>query len=197
MGVFQFQVRLQGTTGLPKDVYENVLFYDVNLPDTVQGTCDSLKAKYIAANFLGGVNAVEVRAYELTGGQPVAASGPSAKSAVAVTWPHEVAICLSYATVDDVSQSTKRRRGRIYMGPLGGSMPPSDQLRPTATYRNTILDFGTGLASVGTAGNTTWKLFSRADQVAVKIESMWVDDSWDTQRRRGLSPTTRTTRDVQ
>ena len=58
MGVFQFQVRLQGVSGLPHDVYENVLFYDVNLPDTVQGTCDSLKAKYIAANFLAGANSI-------------------------------------------------------------------------------------------------------------------------------------------
>jgi len=197
MAVYQFQVRLQGVTGLPKDVYENVLYFETGAPDTVQGTCDAIKAKYIAANFIGGVNSVEVRAYELTGGQPVASSGPSPKSAVAVSWPHEVAICLSYATVDDVAQSTKRRRGRIYLGPLGGSIPPSDQLRPTATYRNIILDFGTGLAQIGFASNTTWMLYSRVDQVAAKIESMWVDDAWDTQRRRGLSPTTRTVRDVQ
>jgi len=197
MTVHQYQVRLQGSSGMPEDVYENVLYYDTVNFDSVQGTCDEIKAKYIAANFIGGVNAVEVRAYALAGGQPVASSGPSPKNAVAVSWPHEVAICLSYAAVDDPANSTKRRRGRIYMGPLGGSIPPSDQLRPTVTYRNIILDFGEGLAQVGFAAATDWMMYSRTDQVAAKIESIWVDNAWDTQRRRGLSPTTRTVRDVQ
>lgn len=195
-----FQVRLLGSTGLPTDVYENVLCFDVNAPDTVQGRCEDLLALYSDlgqgnAYFLCGYNKVEVRAYTMAGGQPVASAGPTTTANhSAAPMPREVAICLSYAAVDDPAKSTSRRRGRIYLGPLPQSVAAD---RPGAALLNDILVFGQSLASIGTAGNTTWKLYSRTDAVTAKIESIWVDDAWDTQRRRGLAPTARTVQDVQ
>lgn len=199
MAEYMFQVRLQGTSNLPKDVYENVLFYEVNNTDTVKGTCDELAAKYAGsangdAQFIGGINSVTVRAYPLAGGQPIEETTvPTGK--VSLAYPHEVAVCLSYATVDDVAASTPRRRGRIYLGPMGTS--GGDVARPSSTLRSQVLAFGQSLASIGFAGNTTWKLYSRSDLVTAKIESIWCDDAWDTQRRRGLAPTLRTAQDVQ
>jgi hypothetical protein len=199
MADYMFQVRLQGTSNLPKDVYENVLFYEVIAPDTVKGTCDELVAKYAGsgagdASFIGGINSVTVRAYPLAGGQPIEES-TATTGKVSLAFPHEVAVCLSYATVDDVAASTPRRRGRIYLGPMGTS--GGDTPRVSAQLRGLVLAFGQSLASVGFADSTTWKLYSRTDLATFKIESIWCDDSWDTQRRRGLAPTLRTAQDVQ
>jgi len=194
MATYLFQARLQGQTNIPSDVYENVLFFDVNAPDTVQGRCENIRDLYVGSNLFGGINGVEVRAYNLGGGQPIASS-KAAKPVLGVGWPREVACCLSYAAVDDPDQSIARRRGRIYLGPIGNAHGAAD--RPDALLRTTVLDFGSSLANIGFGANTTWMLFSRTDQVAAKIESIWVDDAWDTQRRRGLDPTARQVRDVQ
>jgi hypothetical protein len=199
MADYLFQVRLQGTSNLPKDVYENVLCYSVDGPDTVKGTCDELAALYAGsatgqATMIGGINSVTVRAYPLAGGQPIEESTlPSSK--VSLAFPHEVAVCLSYATVDDIAASTPRRRGRIYLGPMGTT--GGETARPASALRNLVLAFGQSLASVGFGANTTWKLYSRSDVATFKIESIWCDDAWDTQRRRGLAPTLRTSQDVQ
>ena len=195
MAVYRFQVRLQGSSGLPEDIYENVLFYDVNSPDTVQGRCEDLRDHYIGANnVLAGVSAVEVRAYPLAGGQPVASAGPTTRTPISLSLPTEVALCLSYATTDDPDKATSGRyRGRIYLGPLN----TTGGLRPSSGIIGYALAFGQALAAIGTAGNTTWVMYSRADNATRKIESIWVDNAWDTQRRRGAAPTARTVQDVQ
>lgn len=197
MPVHLFQVRLQGTSGLPEDVYENVLFFNnSNLSiDTAQNTCDSLQAQYNAAGFIAGVKSVEVRAYELGGGQPIAGTGIVAKPVLSVGVPHEIACCLSYAAEDDPDRATAKRRGRIFLGPLGSGIVGGD--RPGPSLRAAVLQFGQDLASIGTAGATTWMLHSRVANESYKVESIWVDDAWDVQRRRGLAPTLRSVQDVQ
>ena len=195
-----FQVRLQGTSNMPKDVYENVLCYDVDILQPVSGICQQIAQKYAGtatgdATFIGGFNKVEVRAYPMTGGEPVANHIITGVGKVSLALPHEVAVCLSYAAEDDPSKAGPRRRGRIYLGPMGTTGGGVD--RPASTLRNLVLAFGQSLASIGTASSTTWKLYSRTDQATFKIESIWCDDAWDTQRRRGLAPTLRTTQDVQ
>lgn len=191
-----YQVRLQGQSDLPEDVYENVLFYNTNgINDTAQSTCEALRDLYVNLPFLGGVKSVEVRAYPINGGQPVASAGPTARPVIAVQTPHETAICLSYSAEDDPDKAGRRRRGRIFLGPLGGGLVGGE--RPGPSLRDAVLDFGESLASVGFADSTTWLLFSRLDNSGFKIESIWVDDAWDTQRRRGLKPTLREVRDVQ
>lgn len=191
-----YQVRLQGVSDLPEDVYENVLCYSTDgLASSVQANCNEIRDKYVNLPFLAGVKSVEVRAYNVGGGQPVASAGPTARTALSVQLPHEVAICLSYSAEDDPDQAGRRRRGRIFLGPLGSGSAGGE--RPGATLRDQVLDFGESLAQVGVASAATWLLFSRLDNSGFKIESIWVDDSWDTQRRRGLAPTLREVRDVQ
>lgn len=200
MALYSFQVRLLGTTGLADDIYENVLWYEVNAPDTVQGRCDNLAALYSGtganegAQFLRGFNKVEVRAYANGQGQPVANKIVTSPSTSGVPLIHEVAVCLSYAATDDPQESGGRRRGRIYLGPT--TMDGTNG-RPSAALQAKVLGFGQKLAAIGTAGNTTWVLYSRTDASAHKIESIWTDDTWDIQRRRGLAPTSRTVQDVQ
>jgi hypothetical protein len=38
-----------------------------------------------------------------------------------------------------------------------------------------------------------WAIYSPTANLHKTITDIWVDDAWDTQRRRGLAPTTRDT----
>ena len=195
MAVHRFQVRLQSATSLPEDVFENVLYFSVDSPDTVQGCAEGIRDAYLNHAPISGVSTIEVRAYPLGGGQPEVIVGPQTATGLSGgTLPTEVALCLSYAAVDDVSASTARRRGRIYIGPIGAASPGD---RPSSALQSAVLDLGEALAQIGFGANTTWVMYSPTDDTTAKIEAIWVDNAWDTQRRRGFAPTARTVRDVQ
>lgn len=193
MAIRKLQVALHGDSNLPQDDAVNVLYFDTEELETAM---DGVAAAYNAAagifnEFFVG-NGMTIKAYEPTGGQPLQAKDYAFSPISAGDGPTEVAICLSYASVDDPDASTGRRRGRIYL-PVGGQTT----LRPSATVIDRVLDLGEALAQVGFANATTWHLWSATDQTSAKIESIWCDDAWDTQRRRGLDPTMREVRDVQ
>jgi hypothetical protein len=198
MADFDFQVVLRHVSGLPEDVAINTLHFEVNAPDTLEGDCDEIKAAYqglkpVLSNSYPNMT-IKVYTPGLNAGGPVfqkdyAFAGGGAPC------PSEVALCLSYATVDNPDASLPRRRGRIYLGPLAANA--IGEPRPGPTMRDYVLDLGEALATVGSAGNTTWRMFSKIDNAYAKIESIWCDDAWDTQRRRGLRPTMREVRDVQ
>lgn len=196
MAVRKFQIILHADTALPRDSAVNTLYFEVNDPDTIEGTCDGIQACYAS---IGGIfsmdltGVLEAKVYELAGGQPIFQKKYPAFPVGGAASPAEMALCLSYAAEDDPTTATRRRMGRIYLGPLSGAQYP----RPNATQRDLVLDFGEALAQVGVAGNTTWVMYSRMDNATPKIESIWVDDAWDVQRRRGLAPTLREVRDVQ
>jgi hypothetical protein len=112
--------------------------------------------------------------------------------------PEEVALCLSWqaAKVSGVPQA--RRRNRVYFGPLcstalaaGGS--PSFHPRPDATFMGTVLGIATYLMAQDGVNGVTWCTYSKADSLGVQVNDAWVDDAWDTQRRRGTAATTRST----
>lgn len=206
MGNFDVQISLQGISNLPEDRFVNTLHYDLGQLNTPLDDIDfaahatEIWAKYdILRPSLGGLAQA---GHKIAFYQPgINASGPvyevlkSFPGAVGASGPNEVAICLSYAAVDNPDASTPRRRGRIFIGPLGAGVVGT--ARPSSALRSTILDFGDGLAQVGSGIDATWKMRSNADNDYYKIESIWVDDAWDTQRRRGLAPTLRDKRDVQ
>jgi hypothetical protein len=195
---YDVQASLQMPSGLPQDQVVNVLHFDINAPDTVEGTLDDIAAAYtgLAINLSTDVRSLTLKAYAAgrnPGGPDVAKTYPVTGQASAS--PPQLAVCLSYATVDDPEKSVPRGRGRIYLGPISGSAMSYD--RPPNGIVASALDFGAALAAAGNAGNTTWLMYSQRDNSYRKIESIWVDDTWDVQRRRGLSPTRRTVRDVQ
>jgi hypothetical protein len=98
----------------------------------------------------------------------------------------EVALCLSFYADTNVP----RRRGRLYIPAIfiaGSTMP----VRPTAAHRDSVSEFVGIFASLGGL-DVDWVVWSRADHAAHTVTNWWCDDEWDTQRRRGLRPTTRT-----
>lgn len=193
------QVVLQGVSSLPKDVFVNTLHFEVNSPDSSDGLANGIADAYeVYAQKLGGLKSMTVKVYPEgpnPGGPEASVERDLLPIITSVSGPTEVALCLSYATVDDPEASVPRRRGRIYLGPLRAAAV--NQPRPSQAEQDAALDLGEALASVGTASNTTWLMLSKTDDTYAKIESIWTDDSWDTQRRRGLDPTARRVRDVQ
>lgn len=106
--------------------------------------------------------------------------------------PAEVALCLSFQGPKTPGFPQARRRGRIYIGPIKSTLTAAG--RPTAACVTNLVNFGNTLLTTISAlpSDTRWSVWSVADQEGVVVTNGWVDDAWDTQRRRGIDRTSRT-----
>lgn len=106
--------------------------------------------------------------------------------------PPEVSLCGSFQAVPQSGIPQSRRRGRIYLGPLNVGTLDVDG-RPLAT-RITVLRNALNALRVASAAAATWDwtVFSTRNLIGYTIANGWVDNEFDTQRRRGRLPTTRT-----
>lgn len=109
--------------------------------------------------------------------------------------PNEVALCLSF---EGEPPHTPRRRGRVYIGPIcqnadtmtAGSI--SDDGRPTVQFRADLATAASHLCLL--ANDVKWVIRSIKPAVNyVPVVSGWVDNAWDTQRRRGQAAGVRNT----
>jgi hypothetical protein len=120
--------------------------------------------------------------------------------------PLEVASCLSYSGVLGLPPYTgpfpkaARRRGRIYFGPLNSGAYDFDtgNGRPVVSenFRNNLSSAAVVLAQgINTldAGNQRWCVWSRTGSHAIAIDRGYVNNDFDTQRRRGSGETARST----
>jgi hypothetical protein len=107
-------------------------------------------------------------------------------------WPREVSVCLSFQGTKSPGFPQARRRGRIYLGPFDETV--NDSGRPVAALRTAI---GTAAATFkgtvsGLTGSPEWAIWSASDGASVVVDNGWIDNSFDTQRRRGVVSTART-----
>lgn len=132
--------------------------------------------------------------------------------------PAEVAIVLSFRAAYASGVNSQRRRGRLFLGPLAYFPSANvDLKRPTSGSLGVIQDAANDLlaASQDAAGDWTWCILSRSDFGGLAIGERpeegepfpenpallagamhevvagWLDDAWDTQRRRGILPSDR------
>lgn len=160
---------------------------------------------------------VDIKLYSLTGhldgsphGSPFATRHFTLGAAGSATrLPGEVALCMSfrgdYGTADeDVPagpagppgnvHERARLRGRIYVGPLCatgmGATGADQRLRPSFNAMNTLLEAGKSLRD---DPDTKWVVWSRTNASVVAVSTIWCDDEFDTQRRRGGKPLSRVT----
>lgn len=107
--------------------------------------------------------------------------------------PGEVALCLSYAAAVESGVPAARRKGRIYLGPLmvtTSTDVTGQAVRPSSTFIADVKQYGLELASESPIG-TKWSVYSQVDNFMRPIVSGFVDDAFDTQRRRGVDATSR------
>jgi hypothetical protein len=160
----------------------------------------------------GGINrTVTVKVYRLGDPKPrpIVDSAtfdlPTANSANSL--PAEVACCLSYYSGRNIVSS----RGRVFLGPFTTSAASTGHVpRPDAGFKQvikeaagrliakTLVGAGTVIANELVPGladiiipDMVWALWSPTHNVAKEVTSGWIDDAFDTQRRRGALPTSR------
>lgn len=92
-----------------------------------------------------------------------------------------------------------RRRGRIYLGPLNDTATNAtgggtSAIRPSSAFRSSVTRSAKeNLAAAVTSAGWIWAVFSPTAWAMGTIHHVWVDDAFDTQRRRGVAATARTT----
>lgn len=144
----------------------------------------------------------------LTSGEPVGEQGFVLPELTTGTYnmPDEVAVCTSYSGHGNATNTAiltrKRRTGRLYLGPLNsgvtdgatGTNNPNitDTAQLTIATRTVELAKKSWVISGGVVTgpqNAQWSVWSRtsgaADSSLTPIYSGWVDNEYDTQRRRG------------
>jgi len=118
-------------------------------------------------------------------------------SAYAPCLPFEVAVCLSYnSLVPGVPRG--RSRGRIYIGPLNygaGTITTSSSVPPTpaTSFMDCLAEAASTLHGALSSYGIDWGVYSRVDEVLYPITGGYIDNEFDTQRRRQVDATARTT----
>lgn len=135
----------------------------------------------------------------ITGGVPTTQGALPCEVAAALSFHGDYTSVAEYGPDVDSdgwpdSRPRARYRGRLYIGPLGSGVLTTDgtTFKPTltSTFRNALVAAGTALMGATTV---KWSTHSRTDRRFDTVVGGWVDDAFDTQRRRGPAPTVKTT----
>lgn len=212
MTIYRTMAILQGKSNLPEDRFVNTFHFQddangVTNPATVAGIQAALQQFYEEPIAVGGFSVsdfipsdvvdgtVELRTYNLAHPEPrepAIGSFEALFSAVAPL-PTEVATCISFYS----ERNIPRNRGRIFIGPLstnaGSAGLAGAGMRPADAFVNTLNAAAARLMTTGHLDptSTDWGVWSRADLAFKVVTGGWVDNAFDTQRRRGVAATTR------
>jgi hypothetical protein len=159
-------------------------------------------AYYLSPTLSRSANQVTLRHYNLDGHESGTAHGSPVRTTVdaynvaaaaSVQPPSEVAVCLSYATAYTLdpefapgARPRARDRGRLFFGPVSSAALTQDgttkRVFVSATMRTDMVAAAKVLQS---ATDPLWSVWSRRNAVLFSVTNVWVDDAFDTQRRRG------------
>lgn len=208
------QVIIPFDTAIPRDAAVNTFHFRTDGLDTETNELadinGALTACYQAFDQLLSPNvgpSATIRHYDLSDAEPRVPIGESTFTLTPGTapYPNELAVCVSFQGSRVSGTSQRRRRGRVYIGPLGGASIVVDDVGDVviaSADRLTIANaFGAMIPEVpGTSTSfISWSVFSRAtfaatgslDAAFVPIVDGWIDNKFDIQRRRGTAPTSR------
>lgn len=193
MGSHLFQVSMAADSVLPRDYLVNTFTLNDVVPGSDWGQLAS-DAIGVFQQWTGVNREIRCRVYDRTSPPPnfpVADKVVNAGVAPVSQVPREIAVCLSFYA----DRNVPRQRGRIYLPWCAKSGVTATPLRPDAATRTAALGIADGLAALGGV-DIDWQVWSETEGVGRKVTNAWVDDEWDTQRRRGLRPTTRAAKAV-
>jgi hypothetical protein len=193
--VFRTQVSVLGDTGLPGDA----LVVTPHFSDETGVVNPDTLAQALATNtlaYIGVAGYVTAKVYEEKTGLPnyplSTKTAGTAGTPVITTAPREIALCLSYYA----GFNRPRFRGRLYIPwtwvakHVGAGTTPG--LRPVTGQMDGTLDFASVvLKPLKSTANASWCVYSTVDHTHGPVTNYYCDDEWDTQRRRGLKPTSR------
>jgi hypothetical protein len=112
--------------------------------------------------------------------------------AAAGLWPEESAICISFSAAPP---HTARRRGRVYIGPLNSSCGAQEATSLICRVSGAVqADFAAAAVRLANHVDAGWLIHSSlAGGTFAAVETGWVDNAFDTQRRRGPDASNRFT----
>lgn len=220
--MFLAQVRFPYRTGLPADWAINTFAFDIDIDEPTIGTSIAVLnghlenfymtdtpsgqkvADYMSGFIDPGADKCEIRWFIMDGVSdgsgddfdpyPVVHTftGPDT-SASSLSLPLEVAVCCT--TIGASLEPVRRRRGRIYVGPCNTDLlanTTGDRPSVATLAITTIAEAAARLANQTTTDENPWSVWSRAGAVLSPVVGGWVDNEFDTQRRRGAEATART-----
>lgn len=215
---YRAQVVIPHDSGLPEDAVVNTWHYlasdslsDAGNAEDFDGQLQTFYSGWV--NALGSTamnwNASEIRHTVFEDPTPrlpfalgsfTALSPPTAYS----DWPPDVAIVLSMQGTKSSGDNMRRRRGRVYLGPLAFAAGDQPQL-DTGSADTVANAASSAFFSSGTSvlcvyspythhGIAVGQRLTKDDPEVpaylaasfVEVDSVWVDNAFDTQRRRGL-----------
>lgn len=209
-GIIRTQAVFQGLSQLPEDRFINtfhfrhvdgapgitdadVLEIDARLTafyNTAGGSGNAIMT-YLSSEIVKTAESSSFRSYDLGEAhprEPHISTWTLAANADAARLPTEVAVCGSFYG----SRNIPRQRGRIYVGPLNLSGLAQNTGRPAGNLMVAITEAMQYLATSGTL--LDWVTYSTvaANGSWTAVTDGWCDNAFDTQRRRGIDPSTRT-----
>lgn len=108
--------------------------------------------------------------------------------------PSEVSIVSSFKTNREAGKSDRNRRNRVYLGPLRPTTLDESTGRILDNTRTAIATAFQSIASQsGSEDDWTWVIYSPTLGESYPVKEGFVNNSFDTQRRRGVASTFRTT----
>ena len=108
--------------------------------------------------------------------------------------PPEVSLVMSFQAAQSSGVPQARRRNRVYL-PFYNAAANGIDGRPDSTTITPVITAATNLlaASGPTSSDWQWIVRSPTDNTIDIVDNGWVDNEWDTQRRRGRPSTSRST----
>lgn len=182
-------------------------------------------SNYLSGRISRAADDVTYRFYDLTGaqgmyidpvdgkkkvqphGSPVATDSGQVIGAPASTTnlPSEVAVCVTlrangWANLPVENSAGERPKsrasGRMYIGPLNSAALDVAGDRPSLDILSDLRSACATLRDNFDSGGALWCVWSRANGAFLPITHVQTDNAFDTQRRRGLAPTSRVTVEV-
>jgi hypothetical protein len=201
MPLYRTQVSIATADNVPANFATNTLH--VFAPDLVELALwhSALLTFYQAidvhmSDLVRNTNGLLMKSYDLDDPEPRAPvltfSGNLTTSGSGL--PTECAIVMSYQAVQESGISQARRRNRIYL-PFMKATVNDSTARPSSAARTDIVNAAQALlnASGPTSSDWQWMVYSPTDDQFDLVDNGWVDNEWDTQRRRGRPATARST----
>lgn len=202
-----FQVALAHDSGLPEDVTVNTFhcgaatMNQTEQDDWAQLLDDFYNDVFTGNNVMGFLSSqisgdYTIKVYDLTDPEPRAPTSTytGAWGGIGITaMPSEVSCCLSYqaAAISGVPQA--RRRGRLFIGPLAQTAQSGTTVpRPATGLIATLCETADSFRVAAVALGLPWVVHSRVLGTGANVTNGWVDNAFDTQRRRGEAATART-----
>jgi hypothetical protein len=207
MGILRAQTTFDDDSALARDRVVNVMhFEEQGIVPNYNNVLDMVEDFYTAVPS-GGALAITsyysslldgtatTKLYNLDNPEPrvpVAERDWTFTPATNTPLPREVAVCVSFHGLPTAGLPAARRRGRVYLGLLS-TLAITTTGRPDTTFLTNCARSLRDLIAASDASVTNkFGVYSPTNNNFVQVTGGWVDNEWDTQRRRGGTPTVRT-----